>query len=108
MVLLGGVQVVGLVEGISRIPTKVGLAAVADRDLGKKGVEGRVEDRRGEEAQVVGERGEDRSQGDDGDPRPLVEVPLDVELNAVARRTPVDRAPLSEGCREGELGRPPA
>ena len=89
---------------MARVPAEaaeVGLAAVADGDLGQQGVERGVESGRDEEARVVRrERREGAAEDDDAEARLLVEVPLHVELLAGAGRATVHDAFVAQRRRE--------
>jgi hypothetical protein len=115
VVLLGQVQVEGLVLRVARETAEVGVAAIADRDLGNEGVQHRVHDRGREQARVERrERHQRRADHDHRQPHLLVEVALDVELPAVAGGAALDAWPIAvearhvEGCLASARGAGPA
>jgi hypothetical protein len=97
-VLLGHVEVESPVFRVPREAPEMGLATVADADLGQDHVEESVDQSGHEEAGVEGcEGGERGAHAHDREPCFLVEVPLDVELLPAAGGASVHKALLEEG-----------
>src|SRR5260370_42056437 len=93
---------------VPREAPEVGLATVADADLGQDHVKDGVDQSGDEEARVEGcEGGEGGAQAHHREPRFLVEVPLDVELLPPAAGASTHQALLEEGTGGREDRRHP-
>ena len=98
-------QVKWLQRRVGRVATMDGLALVADDDILHDPPDQIVEDGHAEQGKAISPGNEDRSENDQGDAGPAVEVFLEVELPVIAGSATVDD---HFGRRSGCCARCPA